>query len=69
MMFNSFMFLVFFAIIIIMLFIVPKTLRKHVLLAASIFFYGVWEFKYVLILLLLYHLPALHQLFFRMLVK
>ena len=51
MLFNSADFLIFFPIVTLIFFIVPKKLRYVWLLAASYYFYTCWEPKYALLLL------------------
>lgn len=51
MLFNSFHFLIFFPIILIVYFVIPKKMRYIWLLAASYFFYMCWNAKYALLLL------------------
>lgn len=51
MLFNSFSFLIFFPIVILINFILPKKVRYLWLLAASYYFYMNWDAKYVLLLL------------------
>ncbi len=52
MVFNSFQFLVFFPIVVLAYFIVPKKVRYIWLLVASYYFYMCWNIKYVLLLLI-----------------
>lgn len=51
MLFNSFQFLIFFPIVTILYFIIPKKLRYLWLLAASYYFYMCWNVKYVVLIL------------------
>ncbi len=51
MIFNSFHFLAFFPIVVLVYFIVPKKVRYIWLLVASYYFYMCWNVKYVLLLL------------------
>jgi len=52
MIFNSFHFLLFFPIVTLIYFIVPKKIRYIWLLLASYYFYMCWNVKYVLLLLI-----------------
>lgn len=52
MVFNSFQFLVFFPIIVVIYFIIPKRLRYIWLLAASYYFYMSWNARYALLIAL-----------------
>lgn len=51
MLFNSFEFLIFFPIVLLVYFIIPKKLRYIWLLVASYYFYMGWNAKYALLLL------------------
>ena len=51
MLFNSLQFVVFFPIVVLIYFFIPKKMRYIWLLAASYFFYMCWNPKYVLLLL------------------
>ncbi len=51
MLFNSIDFLMFFPVVTILYFLIPKKYRYLWLLAASYYFYMKWEVKYVLLLL------------------
>ena len=51
MLFNSYNFLIFFPIVVLVYFLIPKKIRYVWLLAASYFFYMCWNAKYALILL------------------
>ena len=51
MLFNSLEFLIFFPIVMITFFLLPKKLRVPLLLVASYFFYARWNVKYTLLLL------------------
>ena len=51
MLFNSFQFLVFIAIVIPAYFLLPQKFRWVFLLAASYYFYMSWNIKYVLLIL------------------
>lgn len=46
MLFNSFSFLSFFAIVVTLFFLIPFRFRKTILLVASYFFYLLWKFEY-----------------------
>lgn len=50
MLFNSFEFLIFFPVIVIIYFLIPRKIRCFWLLAASYFFYMCWNVKYALLL-------------------
>lgn len=52
MLFNSFSYAIFFPIVVIMYFSLPKKFRKVFLLASSYFFYSCWNAKYALLMLL-----------------
>lgn len=52
MVFNSAVFLIFFPIVILFYFLVPKKLRYIWLLGASLYFYMCWNVKYVILLLI-----------------
>jgi len=51
MLFNSFDFLVFFPIVVLVYYIIPKKIRYIWLLAASCYFYMCWNAKYIVLLL------------------
>ena len=51
MLFNSFDFLVFFPIVVLLYYIIPKKFRYLWLLAASYYFYMCWNAEYALLLL------------------
>lgn len=51
MVFNSFEFLVFFPIVALLYFVIPKKLRKYWLLLASYYFYMSWNKTYALLIL------------------
>lgn len=51
MMFNSFGFLLFFAVVLLMYFFIVPEFRKYWLLLTSLFFYSVWKPAYLLLLL------------------
>lgn len=50
MLFNSFHFLLFFPIVVLLYFLIPKSLKNLWLLAASCYFYISWNAKYMLLL-------------------
>ena len=50
MLFNSVSFIVFFPIVVLLYFAIPKKIRYLWLLAASYFFYMCWNAKYALLL-------------------
>lgn len=52
MLFNSYSFLVFFPVVVVIYFLLPKKVRYLWLLAASYYFYMGWNAKYALLLLL-----------------
>jgi alginate O-acetyltransferase complex protein AlgI len=47
MLFNSFEFLLFFCVVFLIYYILPHRFRWFLLLAASYFFYGFWEWRYL----------------------
>ncbi len=51
MLFNSVSFIVFFPIVVLLYFVIPKKIRYIWLLAASYFFYMCWNAKYAVLLL------------------
>ena len=51
MLFNSAQFLLFFPVVVLMYFILPKTIRNYWLLVASYYFYMCWNPKYILLLM------------------
>ena len=51
MLFNSLNYLVFFPIVLLFYFVLPKKVRYLWLLAASYYFYACWNAKYALLLL------------------
>ena len=51
MLFNSFHFLIFFPIVVILYFTTPFKWRKHLLLAASWYFYMSWKAEYIFLIL------------------
>lgn len=52
MLFNSFQFMLFFPIVVMVYYIIPERLKNYWLLAASYFFYMCWNAKYALLILL-----------------
>ena len=52
MLFNSYSFLVFFPVVVVIYFLLPKKVSYLWLLAASYYFYMGWNAKYALLLLL-----------------
>ncbi len=50
MLFNSFSFLIFFPVVVILYFVIPKSMKKIWLLVASYFFYMSWNAKYGLLI-------------------
>lgn len=52
MLFNSWEYLLFFPIVCLLYFYLPKSLKNWMLLAASYFFYSCWSAKYALLMLL-----------------
>src|SRR5260370_27720443 len=53
MLFNTTQFFLFLAVVLIVFYTSPLGLRKYILLAASYFFYGSWNAKFILLLLTL----------------
>lgn len=51
MLFNSIEFLIFFPIVVLVYFVIPKKIKHLWLLAASYYFYMCWNAKYVLLIL------------------
>lgn len=51
MLFNSYQFMIFFPIVLLVFFVIPKKLRQVWLLITSLFFYACWNPKYLLLLL------------------
>lgn len=51
MLFNSFQFLVFFPVVVLVYFLIPRKLKNIWLLIASYYFYMSWNVKYVILLL------------------
>ena len=50
MLFNSISFLIFFPVVVILYFVIPKKIKKVWLLLASYFFYMSWNAKYGLLI-------------------
>src|SRR4051812_28073010 len=53
MLFNTVQFFIFLAVVLALFYLGPKALRKYVLLVASYFFYGSWNYKFIVLLLVL----------------
>src|SRR5258708_26515749 len=53
MLFNTTQFFVLLAVVLIVFYTSPLSLRKYILLVASYFFYGSWNAKFILLLLTL----------------
>ena len=53
MLFNTTHFFVFLAVVLALFYASPRAFRKYILLAASYFFYGSWNYKFILLLLTL----------------
>ena len=53
MLFNTTNFFVFLAVVLALFYASPRRLRKYILLAASYFFYGSWNYKFIALLLTL----------------
>ncbi len=53
MLFNTTGFFIFLATVLLLFYLSPRGLRKYILLAASYFFYGSWNYKFILLLLTL----------------
>ena len=51
MLFNSFQFIIFFPIVLLIYYIIPKKIRMYWLLISSYYFYMCWNVKYVLLIL------------------
>ena len=51
--FNTTSFFLFLAVVLALFYTSPKALRKYILLAASYFFYGSWNYKFIALLLTL----------------
>ena len=67
MLFNSVDFILFFPVVTILFFLLPKRVRNLFLLAASLYFYMCWKAKYILLIgfsILVTYLAALLMAFF-----
>ena len=53
MLFNTTHFFIFLAVVLALFYSSPRALRKYILLAASYFFYGSWNYKFIALLLTL----------------
>lgn len=53
MLFNTTHFFVFLAVVLALFYASPRRLRRYILLAASYFFYGSWNYKFIVLLLTL----------------
>jgi D-alanyl-lipoteichoic acid acyltransferase DltB (MBOAT superfamily) len=53
MLFNTTQFFIFLAAVLALFYLLPRRLRKYLLLAASYFFYGTWNYKFIALLLTL----------------
>ena len=53
MLFNTAQFFLFLAIVLLLFYLLPRPLRKYLLLAASYFFYGTWNYRFIALLLAL----------------
>lgn len=53
MLFNTTGFFVFLAVVLLLFYACPRALRRYLLLAASYFFYGSWNYKFIVLLLTL----------------
>jgi alginate O-acetyltransferase complex protein AlgI len=53
MLFNTTQFFVFLAIVLALFYLSPKVFRKYILLAASYYFYGTWNYRFIALLLTL----------------
>jgi len=53
MLFNTVQFFAFLAVVLVLFYTSPHALRKYVLLGASYFFYGCWNYKFIALLLTL----------------
>ena len=51
MLFNSYQFLIFFPVVVLLYYVIPQKIRYLWLLAASYYFYMCWNAKYALLLL------------------
>jgi len=53
MLFNTAPFFIFLATVLVLFYTSPRVLRRYILLAASYFFYGCWNYKFIALLLTL----------------
>jgi alginate O-acetyltransferase complex protein AlgI len=53
MLFNTTQFFIFLAVTLALFYLSPRVLRRYILLAASYYFYGTWNYKFILLLLTL----------------
>ncbi len=53
MLFNTTHFFIFLAVVLALFYSSPRSFRRYILLAASYFFYGTWNYKFILLLLTL----------------
>src|ERR1035438_10688878 len=53
MLFNTVHFFVFLAAVLLLFYVSPRALRKYILLAASYYFYGTWNYRFIPLLLTL----------------
>src|ERR1700722_19911718 len=53
MMFTTFSFLGFLLVVLVLFYVLPRMYRRHLLLAASLFFYMAWNAKFVVLILAL----------------
>ena len=53
MLFNTTQFFLFLAVVLTLFYTAPSSLRKYILLAASYYFYGSWNAKFIALLLTL----------------
>src|SRR5450631_1251387 len=53
MLFNTTQFFLFLAVVLVLFYTAPRALRKYILLAASYYFYGSWNAKFIALLLTL----------------
>jgi alginate O-acetyltransferase complex protein AlgI len=53
MLFNTTQFFLFLAVVLVLFYTSPQRLRRYILLAASYFFYGSWNYKFIALLLIL----------------
>ena len=52
MLFNSIQYLIFFPLVVLLYFLLPRKIKKPFLLGASFFFYSCWNVKYTLLMIL-----------------